>query len=136
MQEGFPFDSSLTKGREEQTLFCQTAFNMGRCYTGSPTWLSKHTTGLTSRAPAHSALGLTGTEVARAVKLCNDALMQQNTTQVTRCDSTKHRTGGSTSSLLLRVQLPHFPVWRQTCLRNPTCKFLKSLKPSQLHPFH
>lgn len=41
----------------------------------SPTWLSKHTTSLAGRAPAHLALGLTGAEVARAVKLRNDVMM-------------------------------------------------------------
>lgn len=95
MQEGFSFASSLTEGREEQTSFFQTAFNMGRCYTSSPTWLSKHTTSLAGRAPAHLALGLTGAEVARAVKLRNDVMMQQNAPHGTCSDSAK-RCAGST----------------------------------------
>lgn len=91
MQEGFSFASSLRKGREEQTSFCRTACNMDRCYTSSPTWLSKHTTSLAGRAPAHLALGFTGAEVARAVKLRNDAVMQQNTLHGTCPDSAKRR---------------------------------------------
>lgn len=76
MQEGFSFASSLTKGREEQTSFCQTAFNMGRCYTSLPTRLSKHTASLAGRALAHLALGLTGAGVG--VKLRKEVMMQQN----------------------------------------------------------
>lgn len=95
MQEGFSFAPSLIKGREEQTSFCQTTVNMGRCYTSSPTWLSKHTTSLAGRAPAHLALGRAGTEVARAVKLRNDVMMQQNAPHGTRSDSAKPRAGST-----------------------------------------
>lgn len=92
MQEEFSFASSLTKGREEQTPICQTAFSMGRCYMSSPTWLSEHTTSLAGTAPAHLALGLTGAEVARAVKLRNDGMMQQNAPHEMYSDSAKRCT--------------------------------------------
>lgn len=94
MQEGFSFASSLTKRREEQAPFFQTAFNTGRCYTSSPTWLSKQPASLAGRAPAHLALGVTGAEAARAVKLRNDVMMQQNAPHGMRSDSAKHRAAG------------------------------------------
>lgn len=118
MQEGFSFASSLTKGREEQTPVCQTAFSTGRCYMSSPTWLSKHTTSLAGRVPAHLALGLTGAEVARAVKLRNDVMMQQNTPHRTWSDSAKRCSGsmqlkpGGVQGFFRGKQVPSFPeVW-------------------------
>lgn len=55
-----------------RSIILPMAFNVGRCCRSLPTWVSKHITSLACRVPAHLALGLTGAEVARAVRSCKD----------------------------------------------------------------
>lgn len=70
-RRGLPWFISY-KREGGRSIILPTAFNVGRCCRSLPTWVSKHTTSLACRALAHLALGLTGAEVARAVRLCKD----------------------------------------------------------------
>lgn len=116
------------------------AFNAGKCCRSLPTGVSKHTTSLAGRAPAPLALGLTGAEVARAVRLCKDdaakccawaTLNQQSCTGADTSWGAEHGlyrgearslfswgVGASVPDLLVisltdKPYLEHYPIWEE-----------------------